>query len=538
MATMLFSNAFRSTARGQDECLIGFDDGEADVVPDGDGTVSCDECDPNCDADGSKNGMCRFHFRICVNRSDAVCAAVEQKNPKIKGKKVRGFKQGLVPQGTSRVCGEFVDYDVKLKKRGKRAGKSTIRATAVSMSKPRRRDVDKLDLVCNPSPEACPPITEPPSCGNSRVETGEQCDPPGQQGQCAASETCSVSCECVGQCTPCPVTQIETTSTAGVLAVSTLPAFPFPSGVVTVVDMAAADAGCRHDATVPAGGFSVPVFCIPGLGFTSSVTPLGCESGGAFGRGVVWDASAPAPAPNVIRVGDTSDPSAASCGTLGSGCTATEGGTDAGADTAGNIDTSRGGLATTTGVHTQLDIPVRSLTWNDADGNCPDDDFRYDADTDTLVTQFDFILSPTSGTSKATFIELNGDGCSFAGNGPGGTRTCTNDRTKVCGANLDCDSGTCAVIGDCPAGALSCTTGGKCRFQCSDDADGVDGIPATGPCCVVGQTTTVVATGLAFSGGSPLFDLVFTNVTPSSITACGAPTGTDTCTLTTNPCLD
>jgi hypothetical protein len=239
----------------------------------------------------------------------------------------------------------------------------------------------------------------------------------------------------------------------------------------------------------------------------------------------------------VIRVGDTTDPSTNNCGTIGTGCTATQGGTDAGADTAGNINTTRGGLATSAGVHTQLDIPVNSLTWSDVNGECPDGDGVYDAGTDTLVTQFNFILSPTSGTSKATFTELNADNCTFAGNGPAGTRTCANDRTKACGANSDCDSGTCTTTADCPAGVLSCTVG-KCRFACSEDPDGVDGIPATGPCCTVGQSTTVVATGIAFTGGSPLFDLVFTNVTPSSITACDTPTSTDTCVLNTNACLD
>jgi hypothetical protein len=339
----------------------------------------------------------------------------------------------------------------------------------------------------------------------------------------------------VGACSPCPATRIETTSTAGFLAVSTLPAFPFPAGVVTTIEVGAADSACKHGAIVPAGGFSVPVFCIPALGFTSSVTPVGCETGAALGNGSVWDASSPAPAPNVVRVGDTTDPSTNSCGTLGGGCNTSPG--NAGADTAGNINTTRGGLATSAGVHTQLDIPVNSLTWNAADASCPDGDNTYNPGTDTLVTQFDFILSPTSGTSKASFTELNGDNCSFAGNGPVGTRTCSNDTVKVCGANSDCDSGTCTTSADCPAGALSSTVG-KCLFACADDADGVTGIPAQGPCCVVGQSTTVVATGIAFTGGSPLFDLVFTNFTPSSITACDTPTSADTCVLTTNACAD
>jgi hypothetical protein len=54
---------------------------------------------------------------------------------------------------------------------------------------------------------------------------------------------------------------------------------------------------------------------------------------------------------------------------------------------------------------------------------------------------------------------------------------------------------------------------------------------------VAGQETTVVAAGVAFTGAAPLFDILFANAIPATITACGAPVA-DTCTLTTNACLD
>jgi hypothetical protein len=285
----------------------------------------------------------------------------------------------------------------------------------------------------------------------------------------------------------CEPAHIETTSSAGTLQVSTLPAFPFPPNVLTTIEVGAGDADCRHTGIVPAGGFSVPAFCIPALGYTSDVIPKGCASGGAAGAAVVWDAVSTAPDPNITRVGDTSDPDDGSCGTLGSGCTTVAGG--AGADTKGNINTTRGGSPIAGGaVHTLVDIPVTSITWNDVDLACPDPDGVFDPGNDTLVTQFDFILSPTTGSSSATFTDLNGDSCSRAGNGP----------------NSQSGSGS----------------------------------PAEGPCCVVGQATTVLATGVAFSGAAPLYDLSFKSITPTTISNCSAPQSADTCTLTADPCQD
>jgi hypothetical protein len=288
----------------------------------------------------------------------------------------------------------------------------------------------------------------------------------------------------IGSC--CGSVRIQTTSSAGTLQVSTLPAFPFPPNVQTTVEVDAGTPfpGCKHSGIVPAGGFTVPVFCIPGLMYTSQVTALGCESGGADGQGVVWDAAASAPDPNVTRFGDTSD---GVCNPAGQPCNTSAGG--AGANTLGDINTTRGGSPLASGkVETQVDIPVNSLTWQAADLSCPDSDGTFDPGNDTQVTNFDFILSPTSRLSSAKYTDLNGDSCSRSGNGP--------------------------------------------------DSMTATGSPATGPCCMVGQATTVVATGIAFTGSSPLYDITFKSITPTTISDCGIPVSTDTCTLTTNPCQD
>jgi hypothetical protein len=312
----------------------------------------------------------------------------------------------------------------------------------------------------------------------------------------------------------CGPARIETTSDPGSLVVGTFAAFPFPLGFVTQVDAGAADATCKHSVTIPAGGYTVPVFCIPALQYSSQVVSRGCESGTADGQGSVWDATSPSPTPNVTHVGDSSD---GTCNPAGQPCNVGVGG--AGNNTLGDINTTRGGppAVASGSVQTQYDIPVVSTTWSNQDfDGCPDPDGMFDG-ADTLVSQFSFILSLTTGTTSANFTDLNADSCSLPSGsaGPLTTRVCSNDASRPCAVNADCQV---PPGGTCINGTLT-------------------GIPAPGPCCVVGQTTTVVGSGVAFSGGSPLFDLLFANRIPATITACGVPAA-DTCTLTTDACQD
>jgi hypothetical protein len=372
---------------------------------------------------------------------------------------------------------------------------------------------------CPEDENACDPISTPANIGTC-VNTAETAM--GSELNCmsyTSATAAGVPCETGGP-TCCPATRVVTNAGTGVLQVSTLAPFPFPAGVQTTVDAGGADACCKHNVTVPPGGFSVPVFCIPALGFTSQVIPLGCETGTADGNGRIWDAAAGNSLPccadgDVSRVGDTSQPP---CGTIGTGCTLPVDPGEAGDDTDGNIDTTRGnGACDGAGVHTQLDIPVQSITWNDFDGNCPDDDLVYSPGTDTLVTNFNFILSPTTACSNADYTEANADGCTFEGNGPDHVKHCSLNPSRPCFTNAHCTS-PLPNDGTCVDGALC-------------------GVPPAGPCCVVGQTTTVVASGIAFTGGAPLYDLIFANEVPASITACSSP-ASNTCTLNTNPCLD
>jgi hypothetical protein len=253
----------------------------------------------------------------------------------------------------------------------------------------------------------------------------------------------------------------------------------------------------------------VPIFCIPALNFTSQVTPLGCESGGGFGNGVLWDANSTTADADVSSVGDTSD---GVCNPAGSPCNIAAGG--ASNNTLGDIDTAVGnGVADPAGVQAAVAIPVDSLTWSAADASCPDGDGQFNDGVDTQISRFQFILRPTTATANASYVDKNGDMCS-RGNGtagPNSTRTCADNHANPCGAAADCPGSTCGF------GAMQ-------------------GSPPAGPCCVVGQTETLVATGIAFSGGAPLFDLIFANKSPTSVTGCDAPVAGGACTLSTDAC--
>jgi hypothetical protein len=105
---------------------------------------------------------------------------------------------------------------------------------------------------------------------------------------------------------------------------------------------------------------------------------------------------------------------------------------------------------------------------------------------DLPVTNFNFVLRPTTDVSTAKWEDKNGNGCSYSGGGPVGPITDT-------------------------------------------------GVPPAGPCCALGQTATVVSVGVAPSGAGPLYDLTFASKIPNTISACEAfvagncVVSTDTC---------
>ena len=299
----------------------------------------------------------------------------------------------------------------------------------------------------------------------------------------STSSTSTTSTSLPGGC--CGPQRVVTTSAPGSLTLGTFAPFNFPAGVQTVVDVGPPDLTCRHPALVPQGGFDVPPFCIPAIGATSSLESTGCAAGNSDGQGVIWDGGATCNAivANVTKKGDTSD---GICNPAGQPCNAQPGG--AGANALGVIDVERTGPCVIAGgVHAQLDIPAHSTTWLSPNG-CPDPDGQYDPAVDTLLSEFNFILSPTTDYARASFTDKNNDGCAFVGSGPAGPVT-------------------------------------------------LAGYPIPGPCCQMGQQGYLVAAGAAFSGESTLFDLLFTSSVPITVSSCDQWPGGGSCTLTNNPCL-
>jgi hypothetical protein len=171
-----------------------------------------------------------------------------------------------------------------------------------------------------------------------------------------------------------------------------------------------------------------------------------------------------------------------------------------GGNTDVDIDTLRG-YAGTAGAHNLIEIPVNSLTWLEAgcvsgmDPNCTGGDPALcccfaavfgDEGGDLPITNFNFVLRPTTDISTVAWEDKNGNGCSMSGAGPVGPVT------EV-------------------------------------------GMPPAGPCCVVGQEATVVSVGVGPSGAAPLYDLTFSSKIPSTISACGA-FQAGSCTVSTDPC--
>ena len=293
--------------------------------------------------------------------------------------------------------------------------------------------------------------------------------------------------------TCCSAERTTLSSSAGTLKVGGFAPFPFPAGVVTIIDAGAPDATCKHPVTLPAGGFAVPPFCIPALQYTSQVISTGCAVGTGDGAGFLWDGNASAnggvPMTNVTKNADSSD---GVCDNSGAACANRD------LNLLGDIDEtiSAGGVATKLAV--QLDIPAHSRTWQDAAG-CPGNGIYNAGEGDVLITEFDFILSPTTGVATGAFVDKNADGCAL----PGGS------------------AGFGAPSAQCSAGAA-----GPCTAS---------GVQADGPCCTVGQSTTVATVGAAFSNSFPLYDLGFINVVPSTVQSCGAFVS-DTCTVSTDSC--
>jgi len=271
------------------------------------------------------------------------------------------------------------------------------------------------------------------------------------------------------------------TTTGGVLKVSTFQPFAFPAGGTTIQDVSAPDANCVSTTVVPfPGGLTVPIFCVPALGYTVQVTQTGC------GVGVI-DSDGGSDL-TTVENGDTSFTSG--------GCAASQS-CALFVDSSGEINITVGdGTPDTcssggTG-NAMVSIPVNTVTWLASDGSCPDSGGGPPSDGDTIITQFPQTLDLTTDRATAQFADNDADGCSLKGAGPAGPYT-TNAICNGAGNPYACCTGV---------GAGTCVGNG-----------------GVGQCIDFGaQTVTVAGGGTVFSSAAPLHDLLFTTVQPANIT--------------------
>jgi hypothetical protein len=158
---------FGGSARAKEilanDCLIGIVDADGKQLS---GDVSCTDCDPTCDVDGvaSANGSCQFKVQGCLNIAQSGCTQRPLKKVKIKTQfKPNEISVSPVSGSTSSVCGSFVNFQVNLKKKGKKKGTRNVVATVTADVKPagQNKDKDKVRFICQPRPagEACPTTT-------------------------------------------------------------------------------------------------------------------------------------------------------------------------------------------------------------------------------------------------------------------------------------------------------------------------------------------------------------------------------------------
>jgi hypothetical protein len=223
-------------------------------------------------------------------------------------------------------------------------------------------------------------------------------------------------------------------------------------------------------------GFSAPAFCIPALGFTTSVVQTGC----GIGR-IDSDGGSDF---TITEIGDTSAPNAPCF--LAASCAA-GGNSNVRVDvTVGDssADVCASGTANAT-----VSVPVFTTTWLTFAG-CPDPNGTFDpppGGTDTLIVSFPQTLDFTTDTTTATWSDLDGPDCAIAGAGPA--------------AGFGTIAGTCI------------------------DLAGID---------TAGADVTTVASGTIGSSGAPLYDLTFVTVLPNELSTAGG--GAATC--ATPPLID
>ncbi len=294
---------------------------------------------------------------------------------------------------------------------------------------------------------------------------------------------------------PCPLAAgayTVTQASGGVLKVYSFAPFPFPAGGQIVQDVGPGDANCVHDVVVPfPGGFSAPNFCVPALGFTTSVTQTACGIGSIDSNGGSdFDTSEDA---------DTSDASGTCNLPQAGGACAFSADASIRVDITvgdGTPDTCASGTA-----NALVTVPVHTLSWSDNSGgsfgDCPGNGV-FDEGVDARQAEFNQILDFTTASAKGRWTDLDGNGCSLAGLGPAGGHT----------------------------GNGICTGPGAPAPCCTGQGSGTCPTAPTGTCIDINtKTVTTIAQGQFGSTTAGVGDGSFATYLPNTITGPAAPLG-------------
>jgi hypothetical protein len=147
LACLAFARMTGATlpTRWSTDCLAEFDP----IGGAADGIVACTDCDPVCDRDGSAyaNGSCTFEVAACRGRARDGCTPAPIDRIRV--------RPALELPPVDDDCGSFGRVTVTV---GLTSRTRTVRMTSVAYVEPRRRDRDRLTLLCVPRPpgEACP----------------------------------------------------------------------------------------------------------------------------------------------------------------------------------------------------------------------------------------------------------------------------------------------------------------------------------------------------------------------------------------------
>ncbi len=116
--------------------------------------IRCGDGDPSCDRDSTRNGVCRFSVRVCLNVGDQTCPSPEVQSCVISLPRVESARYNIglarlqtaidtlrLPRADS-ICSGWVPVDVPQRK--------SLGVTSHTMGGDGSRERDRLTLGCLP----------------------------------------------------------------------------------------------------------------------------------------------------------------------------------------------------------------------------------------------------------------------------------------------------------------------------------------------------------------------------------------------------